>query len=272
MDNLLLVLILASGPNHEELETHISESLEAASGDKVHVVVGADAVKELDGRGVKDIDLVASPAIGDQLTAADGHLIIIRCERSVAGGDAMIESSVWAHGHDNRHVAIAGGKDADPTNGAISGILGLTAPWLPDRKGNGNPDLDAKFAHLADVKDWNGMLDATATVAEPKDARTWYYNVLALVNLGRKADAEAAFAKMKDAYPTHILTATAGALVAPPPAVADGLVDDGSNHLNDGTAGGPPEELGPGKGGTAAGAATAPATTASGASVAAPTK
>ena len=235
MEPLLLILILATGPHHEDLEAHLSESLGVSGGTKVHVVVGADALKELESRGVKDSDLVASPAIGDHLTEGDSHLIIIRCERSVAGGDAMIESSVWAHGHDNRHVAIAGGaNDPDPTNGAISGILGLTAPWLPDATPS-NPDTDARYAHLADTDDWTALLDATGAVPEPKSPRVWYYTVLALSHLDRKADATAAFDKMHAAYPTHILTITAGSLVAPTHSASDAMVDDGSNHFSDGT-------------------------------------
>jgi hypothetical protein len=234
MEPLLLVLILASGPHHEDLEGHLSQLLAAAGGDKVHVEVGDDALKDLESRGVKDLDLVASPTIGDHLTAADPHLMIIRCERSEAGGDEMIESCVWAHGHDNRHVAIAG-KDADPSNGAINGILGLAAPWLPDHAGDGNPDLDARYAHLADLDDWTALADATAT-ADPPTARSCYYRVLALVHLDRKADAQAVYQRMRTDWPAHILTSSAASLVAPPPSTADVIVDDGSNRLSDGSA------------------------------------
>jgi hypothetical protein len=236
MEPLLLILILATGPHHEDLEAHLTEALNINGGAKVHVVTGADALKELDNRGVKDSDLVASPTIGDHLTEADTHLIIIRCERSVAGGDAMIESNVWAHGHDNRHVAISGGaNDPDPTNGAISGIMGLTAPWLPDQA-PANPDLDARYAHLADTDDWTALLDATTAAADPKSARVWYYTVLALEHLDRKPDAAAAYEKMHAAYPNHILTVTAAGLVAPTrSATVDAMVDDGSNKLSDGT-------------------------------------
>src|SRR4051812_29801429 len=65
MTKLLLILVLF-GPSDRTVGDRISAQLAALGGAGVKVLAGADAAKALESRGVKDVDLVSSPTLGEQ--------------------------------------------------------------------------------------------------------------------------------------------------------------------------------------------------------------
>ncbi len=230
------------GPDTDPLPQRLAESITDAGGTRVQVVIGAEAVTELAKQGIKDSDLVATPALGEQLTGQKPDLVIIRLERRNSGGDGVIESVVWSKGHVDRHVAIAG-KSSDPTEGAVNGIMRMLGPVIPDETSAAAGPDDERLAQLVTQAEWAALVEASAN-APAKTARHYYYHILGLSRLGKHEAAEAALAAMRAAWPGHFMIASAETLVAPKVIQqepvsddADGLrdsapaPDDGSNVL-----------------------------------------
>ncbi len=211
MVEMMMILVLFSGPDKAAAE-RIAQTLAEAGGKHVHVVLGADAAKELDARGVKDIDLVNSPDIGAQLTRKSSDLIVVRIEERKSGGDGVLESTVWVHGRTDHHVSIAG-KKGDPVDGTVKGVLGIIGPFLPDDQG-AIATSDAKLAQLVDGSDWQGLFDVVS-VAKPQSARYGYYEVMALMHLSRVEEAKASLERLRAAHAGHFLVDAAAALVEP---------------------------------------------------------
>lgn len=211
MVEMMMILVLFSGPDQAAAE-RIAQSLAEAGGKRVHVVIGPAAAKELDARGVKDVDLVNSPDIGAQLTRKSSDLVVVRIEQRKSGGDGVLESTIWVHGRTDHHVSIAG-KKGDPVDGTVKGVLGIVGPWLPDDAG-AVASSDAKLAQLVDTNDWQGLYDIVS-VAKPQSARYGYYEVLALMHLSRSTDARATLERMRTAHPGHFLVDAAAALIDP---------------------------------------------------------
>lgn len=240
MGPLLLVLVLFSDPSGEAAAKAIAEELGRLGGATVQVVVGPDAVAQLESRGIKERDLVISPAIAGHLTESEPKLVLVRVERRVSGGDEVVESRIWSLGKSENHVAISG-RGGDPLAGAITGIIQVIGPRLPTQPGSVPSNEDAEMAQLAQAREWQPLIDRLG--AKPaKDPRQFYYLVLAHSRLGQPDAAREALAAMRTAHTSHFLVRAADSLV---PSSAKPLVDtppvrrpttagdDGSNTLRD---------------------------------------
>lgn len=239
MTKLLLVLVLIADPGLKGVGEALASRLADQAGDRVQVVVGPPAAEQLRARGVQDADLVAGPGIGAQLTARDANLAVVRLERLDRGQDGVIEARVWVDGRQETTVAIAGARDGrlgDPADGAVRAVGGILTPWLaagPAAAGEGA----AALARLAERRQWSAITAAVARLAKP-EARDLYYLVLAEARQGRPEEAAAALARLRAAYPDHLLVDAAAGLVAPAPASSAGAAvndplpaDDGGNVL-----------------------------------------
>jgi hypothetical protein len=220
MTKLLLILVLF-GPSDKAIGDRVSAQVAALGGKSVRVLAGPEAAKELDGRGVKDVDLITSPEIGESLTRK-GDVVVIRLDHRKEGGDDVVETTTWARGHTERHVAITG-NGGDAAEGAVRGVTSMVGPLLPDAADAQTEET--RLSQLADVGEWEELLQLVAPYgpppAKPKSPRRFYYEVLALVRLDRLVPASEAAARMRAAYPDHFLTEAATSLIPPsaaPPA------------------------------------------------------
>jgi hypothetical protein len=215
MTKMLLILVLF-GSSDQESGERIAKELTALTGTSARVVMGAAAAKELDARGVKDSDLMASSAIGEQLTKRSPELVVVRIEGRTSGGDRVIESAVWSRGRVDRHVAIAG-RGGDVVEGAAHGVVSIVAPMLPDSGDTADAE-DARLPRLADAGEWEELLQLAAPYGPPgphPSVRHEYYEVLALTRLHHNDFARDALARMREAHPDHVLTDAAATLIPP---------------------------------------------------------
>lgn len=211
MNPLLLILVLFS-PADAEAGGKLAERMRDVGGTQVRVVVGAEALADLDRRGIKDSDLVTSPEIGSQLTRRSRDLVVVRLDSRRSGGDAVIETTVWARGRSERHVSIAG-ADGDALEGASRGAIAIIAPLLPEPT---PAEQDARLPRLVDAQQWEAVLQLVAPYGPPpanRLPRQHYYEVMALTRLGRRDDARDALTRMRAAHPEHVLTETAAGLL-----------------------------------------------------------
>jgi hypothetical protein len=236
MTPLLLILVLFSDPNGEDPAKIISEELSRIGGQQVQVVVGPDALKQLEQHGMRAQDLIVTPTLGNHLTDTERNLVIIRVDRRIVGGDAIIESKVWSNGRTDSHVSIAG-KGGDPLAGAISGIIQVIGPKLPTQPDIAPSKEDQEITQLADGKEWKLLAERLLAVTN-KDPRQYYYLIQAQAQLGQVEDARKHFADMKSLFAGHFLTRAAESLV---PSASRAVTtqpkapveDDGGNVLRD---------------------------------------
>lgn len=240
MGPLLLVLVLFSDPSGEAAAKAVAEELARLGGDTVQVVVGPDAVAQLESRGVKERDLVISPAIANHLTESDAKLVLVRLERRATGGDEVVESRIWSLGRSENHVAIAG-RGGDPLAGAITGIIQVIGPRLPTQPGAAPSNEDVEMGRLAQSREWKTLVERLGAVAA-KDPRQFYYLILAHSRLGQPDLAREALAAMRTAHRAHFLVRAAESLVPASAKPTSGIPasrlpatagDDGSNTLRD---------------------------------------
>ena len=240
MGPLLLVLVLFSDPSGEAAAKAVAEELARLGGATVQVVVGPDAVAQLETRGVKERDLVISPAIANHLTESDPKLVLVRLERRVSGGDEVVESRIWSLGKSENHVAISG-RGGDPLAGAITGIIQVIGPRLPTQPGAAPSNDDVEMGQLAQAREWKSLVDRLAAKSD-KDPRQFYYLVLAHSRLGQPDAAREVLAAMRTAHAAHFLVRAAESLVpasakpvadSPTPRRTATKGDDGSNTLRD---------------------------------------
>jgi hypothetical protein len=239
MSELLLILVLFSDPSGEAAAQVVTDELTRIGGKQVQVVMGAEALKRLEGLGMKAQDLVISPTLANHLTASEKKLVIIRIDRRSSGGDEILESKVWAGGKSDSHVAIAG-KGGDPLSGALTGIIQVIGPRLPTAPDLAPSNEDAELAALAESKEWKLMAERLDAKAE-KDPRQLYYLVLARSRLGQPDAAREVLATLRTKHPSHFLTRAAETLIPAGAAKAGEAstvgtkppVDDGSNVLRD---------------------------------------
>ena len=245
MDAILLtILILLGDPSGEPIAKQVGEELSRRGGTAVQVVVGADALAQLETRGIKAGDLLASPNIGAHLTAPavkDGAtvanpLIVVYLDRRQVAGDALVETRVWLDGRSDRHVAIVG-KGADPTGAVTHGVVELVGHRLPGATATTAIGIDdAQLAQLAERQQWLDLLGRLAGV-QTKTPRQAYYEVLAYARLGQRDAAVEALNRLRAVHPDHFLVAAAADLIPPAAAASDkAAADDGSSTLRDGAA------------------------------------
>ena len=245
MDAILLtILILLGDPSGEPIAKLVGEELARRGGASLRVVVGSDALAQLEGRGIKAADLLASPNIGAHLTAPTSKegatvanpLIVVHLDRRLAGGDALVETRVWLDGRSDRHVAIVG-NGADPAGAVTHGVVELIAHRLPGASAAPSAGLDdAQLAQLAERQQWLDLLGRLAGV-QSRTPRQIYYEVLAYARLGQRDAAVEALNRLRAAHPDHFLVAAAADLIPAAPAVGDkAAADDGSSTLRDGIA------------------------------------
>ena len=241
MTHLLLILVLFTDPSGEASAQVVSEELARIGGKQVEVVVGSDALKRLEGLGVRALDLVISPTIANHLTATEKKLVVIRLDRRSSGGDEVLESKIWSTGRVDSHVSIAG-KGGDPLAGAISGIIQVVGPRLPTNPDTTLSNEDAELAQLAEAKEWKALEQRLTAKAE-KDPRQLYYLVLAHARMGQVDAAREVLVIMRTAHPAHFLTRAAETVVpasaaksAAEASSAEGVKlppDNGGNELRD---------------------------------------
>src|SRR4051812_14762290 len=65
MSHLLLILVLFSDPSGEKAAQVVTDELARIGGKQVEVVLGADAIKRLEGLGMKVQDLVVAPSLAN---------------------------------------------------------------------------------------------------------------------------------------------------------------------------------------------------------------
>ncbi|MBA3684506.1 MAG: hypothetical protein H0W72_04615 [Planctomycetes bacterium] len=247
MKAILLILIIFGDPSAEPIAKSVADDLARRGGDQVQVVVGADAVAQLQAKGIRSADLVASPNIGAHLTAKDA-IVVIQIDRREVGGDTVVESRYWFQGKSDRHVAVVG-KGGDPEAAVAGGASQVLAGVLPG-KAAAKPAVaagdDIQLALLADKDEWLEILGEVATAKAAANGaitpRQSYYQVLAYAKLGQRDAAVESLNRMRTDHGDHFLVAAAaevipladGMLPAPAandlaPAPAGG--DDGSNTL-----------------------------------------
>ena len=207
-------MILFSDPSGEAPAKAVSAELARIGGASVQVVVGADALKALEAKGVKESDLLSSPVIANHLTADDADLVVIRLDHRSAGGDEVLESRIWAGGRSDSHVAIAG-KGGDPTSGALNGIIDTIGPRLPSAPGAADTAEDGQLSQLSERREWKTLLAGLAD-KPGKNPRQFYYLVEAQVHLGQLDDARKTLDAMAMAHPGHFLIKAATSLLPPP--------------------------------------------------------
>jgi hypothetical protein len=218
MHPLILVLLLIAPQDHAIAEK-IGADVSAVLGEHGRVLLGADATAELARQGLKDADLASAPAVGEQLTLKQEDLVLVRLESRKSGGDQVIDSAVWMHGHVERHVSIAGAGH-DVVAGASRGVIAVLAS-IVDQTSDAPGGEDARLAQLAESEDWSSILALVDPFGPPpatQSARALYYAVLANVHLERRGHAREVLARMRTQHPDHVLTAAAGALLPEEPA------------------------------------------------------
>jgi hypothetical protein len=211
MTPLLLILVLFSDPNGEGPAKIIGEELGRIGGQQVQVVIGPDAVKQLEQHGMGVQDLVVTPALGNHLTETEKKLVIIRVDRRIVGGDSIIESKVWSNGRTDSHVSIAG-NGGDPLAGAVSGIIQVIGPKLPTQPDIAPSREDQEITQLADGKEWKLLAERLLAITT-KDPRQYYYLIQAQAQLGHLEDARKNYGEMKSLFAGHFLTRAAETLV-----------------------------------------------------------
>jgi len=211
MSHLLLILVLFSDPSGEASAQIVTDELSRIGGKQVEVVMGVEAIKRLEGHGMKVQDLVVSPTVANHLTASEKNLVIIRLDRRSSGGDEIMESKVWSGGRTDSHVSIAG-KGGDPLSGAISGIIQVIGPRLPTSPDIAPSPEDAELATLAEGKDWKALAERLEAKTE-KDPRQLYYLVMARARLGQPDAAREVLMLMRTGHPAHFLTRAAETLI-----------------------------------------------------------
>lgn len=239
MSHLLLILVLFSDPSGEGAAQVVTDELTRIGGKQVEVVMGPEALKRLEGMGMKAQDLVISPTLANHLTASEKKLVIIRLDRRSSGGDEILESKVWAGGKSDSHVSIAG-KGGDPLSGALTGIIQVIGPRLPTAPDLAPSNEDVELAGLAEAKEWKVLAERLEAKTD-KDPRQLYYLVLARSRLGQPDAAREVLATMRTSHPSHFLTRAAETLIPAGAAKAGDAanaptkppVDDGSNVLRD---------------------------------------
>ncbi len=203
MEALLLVLVLFSDPAAQPTANLLAEELAQRGGGQVQVVVGADALKRLEAKGLRDGDLIATPQLVDQLCAHDPRLVIVRLEHRAVSGDQVVESRIWSSGRSDRHTAIAG-KGGDPAASAVSGIVEVLAPRLSSMApGTAGDARSIGLPGMVQRQAWREMRDLLVPLQD-KSARDFYYLILAQVHL-RDAAAKETLAAMAKAYPGHFM-------------------------------------------------------------------
>jgi len=241
---LLTILILLGDPSGEPIATQVGEELTRRGGAQVQVVVGAEALIQLEAHGIKAGDLLGSPNIGAHLTAPTvqgeariaNPLIVIHLDRRQVVGDTLVETRMWLDGRTDRHVAIVG-KGADPAGAVIHGVVEVVGHRLPGAKAaTGRGVDDAQLAQLAERAQWLDLLGRLAGV-QAKSPRQGYYEVLAYARLGQRDAAVEALNRLRAAHPAHFLVAAAGELIPPAPAATPAATTDDDGHiLRDGVA------------------------------------
>jgi hypothetical protein len=182
------------------------------------VVVGPEALKALEARGVMDGDLVADPQLAQVVTRKDTRIAIVRLERRRMGRDVVVESGVWAGGRHDVHIAIAptgsvtGVALADPSLQAAQGVAGILAPWLASHKQGAATDADGILIALAGARDWEGILRRTADLPAATP-RQLYYRIVALVRSRKVAEAEIVLPQLREIDAKGTYTAAAEDLV-----------------------------------------------------------
>ena len=255
MNDLLLILVLltdpASRPTAEAIATRLSDQGIAAK-----VVIGPDAYAILKERGVDDADLISQPAVGVALTGKDLKFAVIRLDRQERGGNVVVETRLWAGGHQDRQVAISGTmapvkdpakpdapaemKLQDPLDTTVRGTIAMLAPWLAAGGKSPAAETENKLAACAESNEWNKIIVMTDTVAAPTP-RQRYYRILALVRMDRRPEAETAVAAFRAEKPNHVLLNALDDLLVPvvkpyptphEPDINNATpVDDGGNTL-----------------------------------------
>jgi hypothetical protein len=266
MNEFLLVLILLADPSARPAADSIAQRITDQAGSQVHVLIGAEALAELKKHDVTAADLANQPAIGMALTSHDHKLAVVRIDREERGGNIVIESAVWALGHRETHVAIAGANRRhappskpevdgqppltsagippaeanDPLDSVQRGVIAILTPWLGTAGGTPAAEVENRLAGLADHDDWKQIISLTETLPTPSP-RQRYYRILALVHSNRHVEAETAYQSFRAAQPTHVLLSALDNLLHPPqkpvgPAGPDinndPATDDGANVLH----------------------------------------
>lgn len=219
MESLLLILVLFSDPAAQPTATLLAEELTQRGGRQVQVVVGAEALKQLEVKGLRDGDLLASPRLAEQLTAHEAKLILIRLEHRSVAGDQIVESRIWSAGACDRHTAIAGNGGV-PSASAVAGIVELLSPRLSPVTATADP-RGGELPALVQRQAWREMAALLSPKAD-KTARDYYYLVLAQVRL-RDAAAKDTVAAMAKAHPGHFMVQAAESLL---PAEHEGPVNE----------------------------------------------
>ncbi len=213
MKTLLVILILFGDPAHEPLATTVADDLRRIGGESVQIVIGAPAAAELEKRGVKIQDLITSPNIAEHLTTADMNLAVIHLTREDAGGDVVVNTRLWAEGHAEQHVAIAG-KGGDPATSVSSGIARTLAHRLANARAASPIADDTQLAGLANRGAWGEVLGQIAAVpAAERSPRQHYYLVLAYSRMEQRDAAVEALNTMRTAHPDHFLIKAAEAVI-----------------------------------------------------------
>ncbi len=213
MSHLLLILLLLP-PSDHDLGVQLGADLTTLVGDGGKVLTGVPAARQLETYGVRDAELVSSPEVGDQLTERNQDLVLVRLESRKTGGDQVIESTVWLHGHVEHHVAIAG-QGFDAAEGAVHGVVAILAPLLIPDAGAAQ-DQEARLPQLAHAEDWHGVLSLVDPYGPPpphQSARALYYGVLGHVRLGQLDRARVVLGRMQAQWHDHVLTGAAEALI-----------------------------------------------------------
>ncbi len=222
MEPLLLVILLsldpAAKPDTEAVTARLTEAATEVQA-QVKVVSGVEAQAALKERGISESDLTGGVGVGATLTRNDRSLALVRLERRLSGGDVVVETRIWANGLEDSHVAISGRRKADtplaePTEAVARGVKNTLGLWLSahGKADAGGASLE-RLAVLAENRDWQALLTAAATC--PPSPRQAYYQILALIRSGRREEAVTALTALKTAFPKHVLTASAEALIVP---------------------------------------------------------
>ena len=240
MDQLLLVILLSLDPAANPDAEAISARLTEAAADvqaQVKVLSGPEAQAALKERGISEADLTGGVGVGITLTRNDRGLAVVRLERRISGGDVVVETRIWANGLEDSHVAISGRRNADapisePTEAVARGVKNTLGLWL---SAHGKADVSnaslERLAILAENRDWHELIATAATC--PPSPRQAYYQIRGLIRSGRREEAVTALTTLKTAFPKHILTAAAEALIIPVRNEDGGEVDINDKTTND---------------------------------------
>ena len=232
MDQLLLVILLsldpAAKPDADAVRERLTEAASAVQAN-IKIISGTEATAALKEHGLTEGDLMSGVGVGNSLTKSDPSLAVIRLDRRISGGDVVVETRIWATGHEDNLVAISGRKTkdappAEPSDAVGRGVRTTLGLWL---SAHGKADASSagltRLATLADQREWRELVLAAAAL--PPSPRQAYYQILGLVRTDRREEAITALEALKAAYPKHILTASAEGLIAPKSTADGGEVD-----------------------------------------------